>query len=79
MPEDKNKETSSVSFRAGKRTYFLDVKLSAQGAKYLRITESKKEGDGNFLKNNILIYEEDIPAFATAMREILKELNWKKE
>ncbi len=76
---EKTNELKSVHFTAGKRSYFFDVKKSQQGAKYLKIKESKRDVEGNYMKNSILIYEEDISKFIVAMREILKEFDWKIE
>lgn len=52
--------------KAGRRTYFLDIKESIKQTKYLTITESKKKDDGSFERNNILIFEEDIENFVIA-------------
>ncbi len=37
---------SSRVVKAGKRTYFLDIKKSKKGEKYLAITESRLKGQG---------------------------------
>lgn len=57
-----NKEVSSEQVKAGKRTYFLNLKLTKEGSKYLHITESKKKGE-EFERNSIMIFEEDITKF----------------
>ncbi|MCF0210428.1 MAG: DUF3276 family protein [Bacteroidales bacterium] len=59
----------SRSLKAGKRTYFFDVKKTKAGEKYLVITESKKrfnEQDGSFSydKHKIFLYKEDYDRFA---------------
>jgi len=54
--------------RAGKRTYFFDVKATRQNDYYLTITESKKKigRDGGFFfeKHKIFLYKEDFDKFA---------------
>ena len=56
-------ELFTEKVRVGKRTYFFDVKENVRGEKYLFITESKKEEDGNYSRNRILIFNEDIEKF----------------
>ena len=56
-------EIFSKSVRAGKRTYFFDVKSTRGGDLYLTITESKKrfQEDGTFYfeKHKLFLYKED--------------------
>ncbi|MCQ2326512.1 MAG: PUR family DNA/RNA-binding protein [Bacteroidales bacterium] len=59
----------SRALKAGKRTYFFDVKQTKSGEKYLVITESKKkfdDNDGSFTyeKHKIFLYKEDYDKFA---------------
>ena len=66
----------SKPVRAGKRTYFFDVK-STRGNNdfYLTITESKRrqERDGNFSydKHKIFLYKEDFEKFAEGLDEVI--------
>ncbi|HEX7412770.1 MAG TPA: DUF3276 family protein [Bacteroidia bacterium] len=58
----------SKSVRAGKRTYFFDVRSTRAGDYYLTITESKKIGvqdDGKpiFQKHKVFLYKEDFEKF----------------
>lgn len=61
------------ALRAGRRTYFFDVRETRGGDYYLTITESKKnfDDDGNpyYKKHKIYLYKEDFSAF----REVLAE------
>ena len=67
-------EIFSKVLRAGRRTYFFDVRATKADDYYITITESKKftEADGSFhfKKHKIYLYKEDFAAFA----EILEEL-----
>lgn len=54
-----NKIIEEIRVRAGKRTYFIDVKEASNGSKYISILESKKVEEGNFERHNIMIFEED--------------------
>jgi Protein of unknown function (DUF3276). len=68
-------EIYSVAVRAGKRTYFFDVKSTRRDEFYLTITESKKrfEQDGNFHfeKHKIFLYKEDFAKFAEGLQEVM--------
>jgi hypothetical protein len=61
--------------RAGKRTYFFDVKATRQNDYYLTITESKKrfgqEGKFFFEKHKIFLYKEDFEKFAEGLTEVV--------
>jgi hypothetical protein len=61
--------------RAGKRTYFFDVKATRQNDYYLTITESKKrfgqEGKFFFEKHKIFLYKEDFEKFAEGLAEVV--------
>lgn len=59
--------------RAGKRTYFFDVKATRKDDYYLTITESKKragkEGKVFYEKHKIFLYKEDFEKFAEGLRD----------
>ena len=69
-----NEEIFSKVLRAGRRTYFFDVRATKADDYYVTITESKKftEADGSFhfKKHKIYLYKEDFAAFT----EILDEM-----
>lgn len=63
-------EIFSKRVRAGKRTYFFDVKATkSEKDFYITITESKKVGDTEFQKHKIFLYKEDFEKFADALAE----------
>ncbi len=66
----------SKPVRAGKRTYFFDVKATKNNDYYLTITESKRriEKDGRFSydKHKIFLYKEDFEKFAEGLEEVVK-------
>lgn len=67
--EDKN-EIFSQKVRAGKRTYFFDVKATRSQDYYLTITESKRKfkDDGvEYEKHKIFLYKEDFHKFLDAL------------
>ena len=59
MSSEQN-EIYSKSVRAGKRTYFFDIKATKGNDLYITLTESKKvfneDGDSNFEKHKIFLY-----------------------
>ncbi len=71
----------SKPVRAGKRTYFFDVKATKNNDYYLTITESKRriERDGRFVydKHKIFLYKEDFDKFAQGLDEIIRYIREK--
>ena len=67
-------EIFSKVLRAGRRTYFFDVRATKADDYYITITESKKfteeDGSFHFKKHKIYLYKEDFTAFA----EILEDM-----
>ncbi len=68
-------EIFSVTVRAGKRTYFFDVKATRKNEYYLTITESKKrfgkEGRPYYEKHKVFLYREDFEGFMNGLNEVL--------
>ncbi|MGY4536751.1 hypothetical protein ACVW0P_001165 [Mucilaginibacter sp. UYNi724] len=63
-------EVYSKKIRAGKRTYFFDVKATRSNDYYVTITESKKRlEDGVFVKHKIFLYKEDFEKFAEGLKD----------
>jgi hypothetical protein len=73
--EEKNQkeEIFTKVVRAGKRTYFFDVKATRKEDYYLTITESKKrlgkEGKIFYEKHKIFLYKEDFEKFTEGLRD----------
>ena len=81
MNEDQNyeskQEVHSTVVRAGKRTYFFDVKATKNNDLYLTVTESKKSidnGKTSFQKHKIFIYKEDFEKFSEALGESIGKI-----
>jgi len=68
-------EVYSRPVRAGRRTYFFDVKATRNDDYFLTITESRKKQDkaGNFVleKHKIYLYREDFEKFADGLSEVM--------
>ncbi len=74
--EREREDVFSKAVKAGKRTYFFDVKETKQGEKYLTITESKRKfngDDGSFTyeKHKIFLYKEDYAKFQNALNGVI--------
>ena len=74
--QDRNgDDVYSKPVRAGKRTYFFDVKATKGNDYYLTITESKRriERDGRYVydKHKIFLYKEDFDKFADGLQEVV--------
>ena len=71
-----NEEIYSKVLRAGRRTYFFDVRETKASDYYLTITESKKftNDDGTFFykKHKIYLYKEDFPEFKNILSEMIE-------
>ncbi len=70
---DSQEEIFSKRVRAGKRTYFFDVKATRNNDYYITITESKRSkfDDGNFIKMKIHLYKEDFNKFSDGLAETI--------
>ncbi|MEO6903239.1 MAG: DUF3276 family protein [Bacteroidia bacterium] len=71
-------EIFSKAVRAGKRTYFFDVKSTKGNDYYLTITESKKRfgDDGKFFyeKHKLFLYKEDFEKFSEGLIEAVAHI-----
>ena len=67
-------EIFSKVLRAGRRTYFFDVRATKAGDYYLTITESKKftndDGSFHYKKHKIYLYKEDFQEFKDSLAEM---------
>ena len=81
MEYEKNDEVYSKVVRAGKRTYFFDVKATKGRDLYITMTESKKsfsEGKEFYQKHKIFLYKEDFEKFMEGLEDVvdkIKDLN----
>ena len=68
-------EIYSKVLRAGRRTYFFDVRSTKAGDYYLTITESKKftndDGSYHYKKHKIYLYKEDFASFRDHVNEMI--------
>jgi hypothetical protein len=79
MAEGYKQDVYSTSVKAGKRTYFFDVKATKGNDLYLTITESKRIGSETesairFEKHKIFLYKEDFEGFQNCLTETLEQI-----
>jgi hypothetical protein len=82
MEEIENKdrdrgEIFSRAVRAGKRTYFFDVKATVGEDHYITITESKRrfnneQGKFFYEKHKLFLYKEDFDKFANGLSDVVE-------
>lgn len=82
MTDDRT-DVYSKAVRAGKRTYFFDVKSTRAKDLYLTITESKKhthpDGTATYDKHKIFLYKEDFDKFLNGLHDAFDEIDRLRE
>jgi hypothetical protein len=72
VERDEQEKIFSKRIRAGKRTYFFDVRATRSNDYYLTVTESRrfqKGGEFVFEKSKLFIYKEDFDKVVEALQE----------
>ena len=84
--ENKNNmhDIFSKSVRAGKRTYFFDVKETKSGEYYITLTESKKRLNGEngkffYEKHKLFLYKEDFEKFSEGLSGVIEYIKEHQE
>lgn len=76
---DDREDVYSKAVRAGKRTYFFDVKSTRGRDLFLTITESKKhthpDGSTSYDKHKIFLYKEDFDKFLDGLHDAFDEID----
>lgn len=74
-----NEEIKKVQVRAGKRTYFIDLKVASTGNHYVEITQSKRTGENEFKRNMIMVFEENFEDFMIGLDKIIRPIIGQKQ
>ncbi len=77
QPVDTTSQDNVISkrIRAGKRTYFIDVKSTKSGKDfYIVITESRRGENDRYVKQKIFLYKEEFQKFSEAMLETIRHI-----
>ncbi len=76
--KERNDEVYSKVIKAGKRTYFFDIKSTKGNDLYLTITESKKNienGIESYQKQKIFLYKEDFEKFKEGFDDVILKVD----
>lgn len=80
--DDYGELVCSKAVRAGKRTYFIDVKATRGNDYYLSITESRKrinhDGSASFTRHQMHLYKEDFGKFVEGLNEMIDYIKTNK-
>ncbi len=74
---DRNDEVYSKVIKAGKRTYFFDIKSTRGNDLFITVTESKKStenGTESFQKHKIFLYKEDFEKFQEGLDDVINKV-----
>ena len=76
--DNQREDIFSKAVRAGKRTYFFDVKTTRGNDLYLTITESKRrysdDGKHHYEKHKLFLYKEDFDKFVEGLQETVDKI-----
>ncbi|MGB0423811.1 MAG: DUF3276 family protein [Flavobacteriales bacterium] len=77
--ENSREDIYSKAVRAGKRTYFFDVKATRGNDLYLTITESKRrytdDGKFHYEKHKLFLYKEDFDKFSEGLQDAVGKID----
>lgn len=74
--EEIKQPVKSSVLKCGKRTYFFDVNLASNNKRYLKITESRFEGEGQDRKrNSMILFGDDVLNFQSRLDEAIGYVN----
>jgi hypothetical protein len=65
-------EVFSARTSAGKRTYFFNVKENRHGDVFLNLVESKKNGESEFERHSIIVFQEDLESFLSGFNQAVE-------
>ena len=74
MTESNNAPIASRTVKGKGRTYFLDLRESKKGNKYVQVTESRRGQDGQNVRSSLFLFPDRVPEFQTALNEIAQEM-----
>ena len=74
----REEDVHTISVKAGKRTYFFDIRATRAKDLYLIITESKRQnhasGEVTYSKHKLFLYKEDFEKFHDGLRDSLEKI-----
>ncbi len=74
----REEDVHTIPVKAGKRTYFFDIRATRAKDLYLTITESKRQthadGQVTYSKHKLFLYKEDFEKFADGLKDSLEKI-----
>jgi hypothetical protein len=74
----REEDVHTIAVKAGKRTYFFDIRATRAKDLYLTITESKRQtnasGEVSYSKHKLFSYKEDFEKFSDGLRDSLEKI-----
>lgn len=74
----REEDVHTIAVKAGKRTYFFDIRATRGKDLYLTITESKRQthasGEVSYSKHKLFLYKEDFEKFAEGLQDSLEKI-----
>lgn len=74
MAETKNAPIASKTVKGSGRTYFLDLRESKKGNRYVQMTETRRGQDGENVRNSLFIFPDRVQEFQKALEEIAAQM-----
>lgn len=68
-------EMYSANFKTGSRTYFINLLEGKNGAKYVKITESRKVSECEYQKNRIMLFSHDLRKLANVLNHAIAKID----
>jgi hypothetical protein len=65
---------ATKKLNAGKRTYFLDLRETAQGSKYVQVTELRRGKEGQNTRNSLFLFQDQAQDFQEALEELVVQM-----
>lgn len=66
---DERKTLFESRIAAGRNTFFIDARQAVNSHYYLSLTESRRQEDGTFQQQKVIVFEESVKEFAEAVKE----------
>ena len=73
MAEPSSAPIASKTVKGIGRTYFLDLRESKKGNKYVQLTETRRGPDGANVRNSLFVFPDLLQEFQSALNEIAEQ------
>ena len=74
MAETNISTIATKKLSAGSRTYFMDLKETKKGDKYLQVTESRRGKDGQNMRSSLFLFQDRAREFQGALEEMVGQM-----